>query len=84
MLFGTELLKDLLRGNVQLTRRTKEVFYDAYAYDRDEDRAADINAAFADGEVRGVIALRGGWGASRALPWIDFDLIAAKTVAVLS
>ncbi len=49
----------------------------------DENRAADINAAFADDEVRGVIALRGGWGASRALPWIDFDLIAANPKVVL-
>ena len=40
VLFGTELLKDLLRGNAQLTRRTKEVFYDAYAYDRPEERRA--------------------------------------------
>ena len=40
VLFGTEQLKDLLRGNAQLTRRTKEVFYDAYAYDKPEDRAA--------------------------------------------
>ena len=49
----------------------------------DPDRAADINAAFADDEVRGVIALRGGWGASRALPSIDFDLIAANPKVVL-
>ena len=49
----------------------------------DPDRAADINAAFADDEVRGVIALRGGWGASRALPFIDFDLIAVNPKVVL-
>ena len=49
----------------------------------DRDRAADINAAFADDEVRGVIALRGGWGAARALPHIDFDLIAANPKVLL-
>ena len=49
----------------------------------DRDRAADINAAFADDEVRGVIALRGGWGAARALPHIDFDAIAAHPKVVL-
>ena len=49
----------------------------------DPDRAADINAAFADDEVRGVVALRGGWGASRALPHIDFDMIAAHPKVVL-
>ena len=49
----------------------------------DRDRAADINDAFADDEVRGVIALRGGWGASRALPYIDFDMIAAHPKVLL-
>jgi muramoyltetrapeptide carboxypeptidase len=41
----------------------------------DEVRAADFNAAFADNEVKAVIALKGGWGAARTLPYIDFDLI---------
>lgn len=65
--------------------RVGEHVMERYGYlaGRDEERAADINAAFADGEVRGVIALRGGWGASRALPWIDFDMIAANPKVVL-
>ena len=37
----------------------------------DRDRTADINAAFAGDDIRGVIALRGGWGAARALPYVD-------------
>ena len=41
----------------------------------DEVRAAEINQAFADDEVKAVIALKGGWGAARTLPYIDFDLI---------
>ena len=49
----------------------------------DPDRAADINAAFAADEVRGVIALRGGWGAARALPYLDFDAIAAHPKVML-
>ena len=40
VLFGTEQVKDLLRGNAQLARRTKEVFYDAYDYAKPQDRAA--------------------------------------------
>ena len=54
-----------------------------YLAGTDQDRAADINAAFSDDEVRGVIALRGGWGASRALPYIDFDAIAAHPKVML-
>lgn len=51
---------------------------DRYGYlaGEDEDRASDINAAFADPEIDAVFALRGGWGASRLLPFLDFDLIA--------
>lgn len=65
--------------------RVGEHVMDRYGYlaGRDEDRAADINTAFADDEVRGVIALRGGWGASRALPHIDFDMIAANPKVML-
>lgn len=41
----------------------------------DEVRAAEVNQAFADKEVKAIITLRGGWGAARTLPYIDFDLI---------
>jgi len=47
-----------------------------YLAGEDKDRASDINAAFADTEIDAVFALRGGWGASRLLPFLDFDLIA--------
>ena len=40
VLFGTEQVKDLLRGNAQLARRTKEVFYDAYDYAKPREREA--------------------------------------------
>ncbi len=42
----------------------------------DADRLAQIHAAARDPEVELVIALRGGYGLSRLLPDIDFDLIA--------
>jgi muramoyltetrapeptide carboxypeptidase len=41
----------------------------------DKDRAADINLFFGDRSIRAVLAIRGGWGSSRALPHLDFDLI---------
>ena len=46
-----------------------------YLAGHDRDRAHDINAAFADPEVDAVFALRGGWGASRILPFLDFESI---------
>ena len=51
--------------------------YDRWGYfaGRDRDRAADINAMFADDNVAGVVCYTGGWGSMRVLPYIDFNLI---------
>ena len=49
-----------------------------YMAGRDEDRAADVNAAFADPEVRGIICLQGGYGCQRLVPLLDRDAIAAN------
>lgn len=42
----------------------------------DEERAADVNAFFADPEIKGLVGI-GGWGSARVLPHLDFDLIRA-------
>lgn len=44
---------------------------------RDEDRLADLNDAFADPEVRGIVTTRGGAGAYRIADFLDFDLVRA-------
>ncbi|GAB3031115.1 S66 peptidase family protein [Bowmanella dokdonensis] len=49
-----------------------------YLAGQDKDRAADINRAFADPAIQGLVALRGGWGCNRLLPYLDFKLIAAN------
>lgn len=41
----------------------------------DAERASDINEMFADKEVKAIICLRGGSGAARVLPLLDYDLI---------
>ena len=46
-----------------------------YLAGKDVDRAADINAFFADPSVQGICAVRGGWGAARTLPFLDFETI---------
>ena len=46
-----------------------------YFAGRDEDRAADVNAMFADPSIRGVVCVRGGWGCARILPLLDYDAI---------
>jgi muramoyltetrapeptide carboxypeptidase len=51
---------------------------DGYLAGSDEERAADINALFADPKVRGIFALRGGYGSCRILPLLDYDMIRAN------
>ncbi|MBN7810694.1 LD-carboxypeptidase [Algoriphagus sp. H41] len=41
----------------------------------DEERAGDLNAMFGDPEVKMVICIRGGSGAARILPLLDYELI---------
>jgi len=50
---------------------------DRYGYlgGKDEDRAADLTAQFADPEVAGVVAMKGGWGCARMLPFLDYEVI---------
>ena len=50
-------------------------FYDRYGYlaGRDENRAADLNALFADQSVQAVMAMHGGWGCARMLPLLNYD-----------
>lgn len=44
----------------------------------DKDRAADINNFFADDDIKAIFIVRGGYGCSRLLHLIDYDLIARK------
>jgi muramoyltetrapeptide carboxypeptidase len=41
-------------------------------------RADDVNAMFADEEIRAILCLRGGYGSGRLLPLLDYDLIRAN------
>ncbi len=54
-----------------------------YFAGRDRDRAADINAMFADDRVAGIVCYTGGWGSPRVLPHLDYDLIARKPKVVI-
>ncbi len=48
-----------------------------YLAGTDEVRAGDINDAFADDRIDGIVCLRGGYGATRILPLLDYECIAA-------
>lgn len=46
-----------------------------YLAGSDAERSADLNAMFADPTVAGIFALRGGYGSSRLLPYLDYAVI---------
>lgn len=48
-----------------------------YFAGRDYQRALDLNRFFADPEIDGIISVRGGWGCSRIVPYLDFERIRA-------
>lgn len=67
-----EVLESLgfrVRESTNLYRRT------GYLAGSDAERAADLNALFGDETVDAIFALHGGYGASRILPLLDYDLI---------
>ena len=46
-----------------------------YFAGRDYQRALDLNRFFASPEIDGIISVRGGWGCSRIIPYLDFERI---------
>ncbi len=49
---------------------------DAYLAGSDDQRVADLHDMFGNNEVHGVMCIRGGYGAPRILPLLDYELIA--------
>ncbi len=49
--------------------------YHGFLSGSDELRANDINDMFEDKSIKGIFAIRGGYGASRLLDMLDYDMI---------
>ena len=49
----------------------------------DAERAADINAMFANEQIDGIFCYSGGWGSPRLLPLLNYELIAANPKVLL-
>lgn len=49
----------------------------------DQERADDINNAFADKSIRGVFCTRGGWGCARILGLLDFKMISENPKVIM-
>ncbi|MBD2231431.1 S66 peptidase family protein [Phormidium tenue] len=54
-----------------------------YLAGTDAERAADVNAMFADPAVKALLPIRGDWGSARILPYLNYDLIRANPKVVI-
>lgn len=77
--FDLALASETIRA-MGLVPRPAPHLADRYGYlaGTDEARAADLNAMFADDDVRAIFAVRGGWGSARILPRLDWRTIRAN------
>lgn len=75
--FGLEEIEEAVRAMGLEPRAAPHMLdREGYLAGSDKDRAGDLMAMFADDEVRAIMAVRGGWGCARILPWLDFDAMA--------
>ncbi len=77
--FDITLVEETVRALGLVPKRGRNLLArDGYFAGKDRDRAADVNAMFADPDVRAILAVRGGWGAARILPYLDWKTIRAN------
>lgn len=68
-----------------LKMKTGEHLLDRHGYlgGTDEHRSADINTMFKDPDVDAILALRGGWGCNRLLPYLDYKAVSKHPKIVM-
>lgn len=77
--FGLETIEETIRAMGLVPKPALHLLErNGYLAGEDEERAADLNAMFADRDVRGIFAVRGGWGCARMLPYLDYETIRAN------
>jgi muramoyltetrapeptide carboxypeptidase len=71
-----DIVQDAVKA-LGLVPKLSRHLLDRYGYlaGQDKNRAADLNQMFADPEVAAILPIRGGWGCSRVLPYLDYNLI---------
>lgn len=80
---GSYISTDELQDSVEnLEKLGYRVSYDerilsksGYLAGTDATRAEDLNAMFADKNIKGIVCARGGYGCARILPMLDYSLI---------
>ncbi len=71
-----DIVVDVVRA-LKLVPRLAPHLLNRYGYlaGTDKQRASDINQLFADPEVAAILPIRGGWGCTRILPYLDYSTI---------
>lgn len=71
-----DIVTDAVRG-LGLVPQVAPHALNRYGYlaGSDQERAADVNQFFADPTIAALLPIQGGWGSSRILPYLDYDLI---------
>ncbi|MEO1067986.1 MAG: LD-carboxypeptidase [Cyanobacteria bacterium J06638_6] len=54
-----------------------------YLAGTDTERAADLNAMFADPAVKALLPIRGDWGSARILPYLDYETMRANPKVII-
>lgn len=54
-----------------------------YLAGTDINRAADLNAMFADASIQAILPMRGGWGCNRILPLLNYSLISSHPKIII-
>ena len=68
-------VRELARQGYRVKVSERALARDRILAGTDEERASELMRFFRDPEVRAIFAARGGYGAGRLLPLIDFDLL---------
>ena len=66
---------------VQLGKHINDQY--GYLAGKDKERAEDINEMFRRQDIRGIVTFSGGYGCSRLLPFLDYDLIRQNPKVVI-
>lgn len=71
-----DIVVDAVRGLGLVPQLAPHVL-DRYGYlaGTDRDRADDLNQFFADSDIKALLPVTGGWGSSRTLPYLDYEVI---------
>lgn len=81
---GIRFSIDLVRSLGFKVKQGKHLFdRQQYLAGEDRARAGDVNDMFADDSVDAIFCLRGGYGTSRILPYLDYELIGRKPKILL-